>query len=189
MGGVCGGVCGGTLALDWVLGILCLLSQSSVGLCCFLVAIEKNTGSCAIKSSRKRHFQEKSSESRNRRQIGEFMRSCGPPPRPPPLLLHLKVLVFILWRLRGRTLSPHYFCVFLPDRGEKQNQCLRMECVVGCWDVSDGCCGCFILYFSHRQFLEQVETSVISVKRQCIHRAEPRGHEATRPRGREAARA
>lgn len=111
------------------------------------------------------------------------------PPRPPPLLLHLKVLVFILWRLRGRTLSPHYFCVFLPDRGEKQNQCLRMECVVGCWDVSDGCCGCFILYFSHRQFLEQVETSVISVKRQCIHRAEPRGHEATRPRGREAARA
>lgn len=39
----------------------CLLSQSLVGLPCYVVAMEKNIGSCAIKkkkSSRKRHFQE-----------------------------------------------------------------------------------------------------------------------------------
>lgn len=36
----------------------CLFSQSIAGLLCYVVAMEKNTASCAIKWSRKRHFQE-----------------------------------------------------------------------------------------------------------------------------------
>lgn len=78
--------------------VLCLLSQSLYSLFhCYAVAMEKNTDSGVLKSSRKKDISKNFSEPRNRRQIAEFMSCCccsqplAPNPSPG---LHFQLLVF-----------------------------------------------------------------------------------------------
>lgn len=114
----------------------CLLSQSLVGLYCYVVAMEKNTGSCAIKLSRKRHFQEffRVKKQTANCRIHEVLRSTTHPFQPSILERSYS----FYGSCEARALSPNYFCkqiCFLMNGGGKQNRYLRMECVILGTDV------------------------------------------------------
>lgn len=114
----------------------CLLSQSLVGLYCYVVAMEKNIGSCAIKSSRKRHFQDffRVKKQTANCRIHEVLWSTTRPCQPS-ILEHS---YSFYGSCKARALSPNYFCkqiCFPMNGGGKQNQCLRMECVILGTDV------------------------------------------------------
>lgn len=127
---------GKTLALKWVFCGVLFVSQSLVGLCCFVVAMVKNTGSCAIKLSRKRHFQEffRVKKQTANCRIHEVQRPTTHPFQPSIL----ECSYSFYGSCEARALSPNYFCkqiCFPMNGGGKQNQCLRMECAILGTDV------------------------------------------------------
>lgn len=147
----------------------CLLSQSLVGLYCYVVAMEKNTGSCAIKSSKKRHFQKKfrvKKQTANCR-IHEVLRSTTRPSYPSILERSYS----FYGSCQARALSPIYFCkqICFPMNGRgKQNQCLRMECVFWRADVV-GVLSPISLTDNSLNKWKQVKCYLISVKYYCTH--------------------
>lgn len=116
----------------------------------------RKTGSCAIKSSRKRHFQEffRVKKQTANCRIHEVLRSTSRPSQPSILERSHS----FYRSCQAQALSPNYFCkeiCFPMNGGGKQNQLLRMECVILGTDVV----GVLSLISPYRQFLEQVETS------------------------------
>ena len=150
--------------------------------------MEKNTGSCAIKSSRKRHFQENfrvKKQTANCR-IHEVLRST---PRPFQLAILERSYSFY-GSCEARALSPNYFCkqICFPNGGGKQNQCLRMECVILGADVV-GVLSPISLTDNSSNKWKQVKCYLISVRYYCIHILElwgPRTFESDRHSAREA---
>lgn len=139
------------------------------GLYCYVVAMEKNTGSCAIKSSRKRHFQEffRVKKQTANRRIHEVLRSTT-----QPLQSSILERSYSFYGSgSARALSPNYFCkqiCFPMNGGGTQNQCLRMECVILGTDVV-GVLSPISLTDNSSNKWKQVKCYLISVKYYYIH--------------------
>lgn len=131
--------------------------------------MEKNTGSCAIKSSRKRHFQEffRVKKQTANCRIHEVLRSTTRPSQPSILERSYS----FYGSCKAQALSPIYFCkqiCFPMNGGGKQNQCLRMECVILGTDVV-GVLSPISLTDNSLNKWKQVKCYLISVKYYCIH--------------------
>lgn len=140
-----------------------------VGLYCYVVAMEKNTGSCAIKSFRKRHFQEffRVKKQTANCRIHEVLRSTARLFQPS-ILEHS---YSFYGSCKAQALSPNYFCkqiCFPMNGGGKQNQCLRMECVILGTDVV-GVLSPISLTDNSLNKWKQVKCYLISVKYYCVH--------------------
>lgn len=133
--------------------------------------MEKNTGSCAIKIIQEktfpRIFQSQETDGKLLNSWGAAVHHAAAPSQPSILERSYS----FYGSCQARALSPNYFCkkiCFPMNGGGKQNQCLRLECVILGTDVV-GVLSPISLTDNSLNKWKQVKRYLISVKYYCTH--------------------